>query len=125
MKRSILCSSILACGALLTLAGCIGEYERAEYNVVKVPGTEPKISTMHSGESGGAKMMAASPAGTVNKYCVINPNDEVAADSPTAEWKGQKVGFCCKGCLPDWDKKTEAEKDAALAAAIAKGKVGG
>ncbi len=61
---------------------------------------------------------------TVNEYCAVVPADPV---DPTvvAEWKGQKVGFCCKGCLPKWEKMSEAEKDAALAGAVAKGKIPG
>jgi len=30
------------------------------------------------------------------------------------EHKGKKVGFCCAGCLPKWDKLSDAEKDAKL-----------
>ncbi len=33
------------------------------------------------------------------------------------EYKGQKVAFCCKECPPEWDKLTDAEKDAKLAKA--------
>ena len=30
------------------------------------------------------------------------------------EYKGQKVAFCCAMCPPQWDKLTDAEKDAKL-----------
>jgi len=59
---------------------------------------------------------------TVNQYCVVAQEDPVDPALMT-EWKGQKVGFCCKGCMPKWEKMTAAEKDAALASAVAKGKV--
>lgn len=56
---------------------------------------------------------------TVNRMCAVVNEDPV---NPTVEpvvWKGQKVGFCCDGCKPRWAKMTAAEKDAALAKAIA------
>ncbi len=59
---------------------------------------------------------------TVNEYCVVNLADPVDP-AIVQEWKGQKVGFCCKGCLPKWEKMTDAEKDAAVATAVAKGKI--
>ena len=33
------------------------------------------------------------------------------------EYKGQKVAFCCKGCLATWDKLSDAQRDAKLAKA--------
>lgn len=59
---------------------------------------------------------------TVNQYCAVNNADPVDP-SLVREWKGQKIGFCCKGCLPQWDKMTDAEKDAAVARAVAKGPI--
>jgi len=31
------------------------------------------------------------------------------------EFDGKKIGFCCAGCLPDWDKLSDDGKKAALA----------
>ena len=59
---------------------------------------------------------------TVNQYCAVVGTDPVDPEVMT-EWKGQKVGFCCRGCVPKWEKMTAAEKDAALAKAVAKGKI--
>ena len=53
---------------------------------------------------------------SVNSMCVIMPEDPVNPAMETAEWKGQKVGFCCKGCVPRWNKMSDQQKDAALAA---------
>ncbi len=58
---------------------------------------------------------------TVNAYCVIMNEDPVDPEL-VREYKGQRVGFCCKGCVPKWNAMTDAQKDAALATAIAKGK---
>jgi hypothetical protein len=38
----------------------------------------------------------------------------------TRDFNGQKVGFCCDGCPPAWDKLTDEQKTAKLASAIAK-----
>lgn len=59
---------------------------------------------------------------TANAVCVIENEDPVNPAIEPAAWKGQKVGFCCKGCKPQWEKKTDAEKDASLAQAVAKSK---
>lgn len=60
----------------------------------------------------------------VNAYCPVEPEDEVYQQKRKPElvriWNGQAVGFCCEGCLPDWDKATPAEKDAKLAAVMKK-----
>lgn len=64
-------------------------------------------------------------AGTItteNQYCVVM-NDDPVDPALTREWNGHKVGFCCKGCLPKWDAMSDAEKQAALDKAVAKGVV--
>ncbi len=59
---------------------------------------------------------------SVNEYCAIVPVDPVDP-SVVVQWKTRAVGLCCKGCVPKWEKLTDAEKDTALAAAIAKGPI--
>ena len=54
----------------------------------------------------------------VNNKCpimgtTINPAD--VTEDLTREYKGQKVAFCCKMCPAEWDKLSDAEKDAKLA----------
>lgn len=73
---------------------------------------EPKTS----GDS--AKTVAC-----VNGTCPIM---DIAIDqakvpfSLTRDFNGQKVGFCCGDCPPAWDKLTDEQKTAKLAAAMAK-----
>jgi len=55
---------------------------------------------------------------TVNTFCAVNPKDKVNPAIPAATWKGQQVGFCCKGCVPKWEKMTDEQKDAAVAKSI-------
>jgi hypothetical protein len=47
---------------------------------------------------------------------VIDP--EKVPDNLVRWYKGQKVGFCCGGCPAAWDKLSDAEKDAKLAAVL-------
>lgn len=59
---------------------------------------------------------------SVNSYCAIVPADPVDP-AVAVEWNSKTVAFCCKGCVPKWEKLTEAQKEAALAVAVAKGPV--
>jgi hypothetical protein len=45
-------------------------------------------------------------------------NQEAVPPELTRIHKGQKVGFCCGGCLPAWERLSEAEKDSKLSEAI-------
>ena len=82
-------------------------------------------STQTAAKGEDQSMCMAPKPGTitsVNQYCVMVNADPVNPEVVT-QWKGQTVGFCCNGCVPKWEKLTEAQKDAALAKAVAKGKI--
>lgn len=98
MKRLILLS---VAAAAMTLSGCCAN-ERCD-------DCDDAACTADKGA-----------AMSVNAYCAVNPKDKVNPAIPMADWKGQKVGFCCKGCPPKWAKMTDEQKDAALATAMAK-----
>ena len=49
----------------------------------------------------------------VNTNCVMMPDETVDPDV-TAMYKGMKVGFCCQDCVEEWNKLSDAEKDAKL-----------
>jgi len=49
----------------------------------------------------------------VNKLCPIMEN-EVDAESPTRQFKGITIGFCCPGCDRKWDRKSDEAKMAML-----------
>lgn len=56
----------------------------------------------------------------VNKVCAIMHEHPVEEKDPTTvSWKGQTVGFCCAACIDEWKKLSAAEKDKALATAMA------
>ncbi len=66
---------------------------------------------------------AAETAACVNGTCPMmgNPIDPAKVPvSLTRDFGGQKIGFCCAGCPDSWDKLTDEEKTAKLAAAMAK-----
>jgi len=56
---------------------------------------------------------------SVNTMCAVMVQDPVDPALTPIDWKGQKVGFCCQGCVPDWEKMTDSQKDASLAKAVA------
>ncbi|MFZ4574015.1 MAG: hypothetical protein ACOYN0_06435 [Phycisphaerales bacterium] len=54
---------------------------------------------------------------SVNALCVIMPSHPVNPATKCADFNGQKIGFCCTGCIPKWEKLSAAEKQSKLAAA--------
>lgn len=55
---------------------------------------------------------------TVNDRCPITGDKidmmNAPAELTTTIYKGMKVGFCCPKCPPEWDRLSDAEKDAKL-----------
>jgi uncharacterized protein (DUF305 family) len=57
----------------------------------------------------------------VNERCPISGNTIDMMNTPkdcTRMYKGMKVGFCCPNCPPEWDKLTDAKKEAKLKASM-------
>jgi hypothetical protein len=59
---------------------------------------------------------------TANTVCVMVNEDPVDPSVAPVEWKGQTYGLCCNGCRGKWAALSPAEKDAAVARAIAASK---
>ena len=58
------------------------------------------------------------PAPTValaNTVCPIM--GEAVNEELTADWNGKTIGFCCKECVPEWNKLSDDEKSDKLASA--------
>ena len=76
-------------------------------------------------KAGPTPTPAAAPV-FANAHCPIMTGSAIDPAKVTADLtrthKGKKVAFCCAGCPAAWDKLTDAEKDAKLAAVAAKGK---
>lgn len=56
----------------------------------------------------------------VNAKCPITGgalSPDGVVENLTRDHKGRKIGFCCDGCPEEWDKLTDADKDAELAKA--------
>lgn len=65
---------------------------------------------------GCAQQKETAPAGNgmVANVCVVS-GETLDASSPTADFQGAKVGFCCDKCLAKWNKLDDAAKKAAVA----------
>ena len=64
-----------------------------------------------------AALANAAPAGFANTKCPImgSPiNPSKVPEGLTRVYKGKKIAFCCGGCPGQWDKLTDAQKDAKL-----------
>lgn len=59
----------------------------------------------------------AAPAPTLLKSSCLVSGEPLKADSPTADFGGGKVGFCCSKCLAKWNGMDEAGKKAKFDAA--------
>jgi len=59
---------------------------------------------------------AAKEAGTVNGLCPIMKKPVIVGD--TAEYKGEKYGFCCPGCSTQFLKEPERYVKAMQAEAV-------
>jgi Tfp pilus assembly protein PilX len=70
-----------------------------------------------------ARVKPAAGKGTVNSVCPImggkfDPNK--VKPNLVVAYKDGKVGFCCAGCIPKWNKLSNAQRDQKLAAAARK-----
>jgi hypothetical protein len=82
------------------------------------PAPGPVVATPAAGSP-------ANPAGVVNARCPImggTINTATVPESLTREYKGQKVAFCCAMCPGQWDKLSDADKDAKLSKVVATAK---
>ncbi|MBL9078107.1 MAG: hypothetical protein JNL08_11420 [Planctomycetes bacterium] len=52
-------------------------------------------------------------SGMLNSTCAIS-GEPLDASSPTSDFAGGKVGFCCEKCQKKWDALDDAGKKAAL-----------
>ena len=71
----------------------------------------------HAAGATAASTDSAAPAGFANTKCpimgsTINPSK--VTEGLTRVYKGKKIAFCCGGCPGQWDKLTDAQKDAKL-----------
>lgn len=73
-------------------------------------------------ESKDKKAAADTPApqqasmGAMNTKCPVMPA-HAAGTKTVVDYNGQKVAFCCAGCVPKWNAMSDADKAAALAKA--------
>lgn len=61
--------------------------------------------------------VTAAPAPSLLKGSCVISGEPLKDGSPTADYAGGKVGFCCKNCLGKWNGMDEAGKKAKFDAA--------
>ncbi|TWT30173.1 hypothetical protein KOR34_47310 [Posidoniimonas corsicana] len=71
-----------------------------------------------SAPAAGAADGETSEVIVVDGVCPIS--GEAVDEAVTVDYQGKTVKFCCKDCLASWEKMTDEEKQAKLAAAEAK-----
>ena len=100
MKRTTV---LLASVTALALAGVLA-------------GAQDTVPPGKAGTTTTTSAPSSKPAGIVNSICPIlgGKVDPNAPAELTRMYKGHKVGFCCGGCPAEWDKLTDAQKDAKL-----------
>ncbi len=93
-------TALVLCVGLIALAGCA---KGGSAGSSQAGATQPK--------------QPVASMGIVNTKCPIMPSHAAKAKT-VADFNGQKVGFCCAGCLPDWNKMSDEQKAAAVKAAM-------
>lgn len=89
MKFAIAAACVLGFAAVAGLSGCAS-------------------SGSQNGTQAGASM------GFVNARCPMRP-DCTNPLSTSTDYKSQNVGFCCAGCVGQWNKLTDEQRDERLA----------
>jgi hypothetical protein len=69
--------------------------------------------------AGCAQQQANAPSGLLRQQCIMS-NEPLDADSPTVDYMGGKLGFCCDKCLGKWNKLDDAGKKDAFEKSAAK-----
>ena len=74
-------------------------------------------SNNKAADAKGSPAAATANAGMLaNSKCPIMP-DHPIDPKVTVAYKGGTVGFCCAGCIDEWDKMSESKKNEMLAKA--------
>ncbi|HVU64027.1 MAG TPA: hypothetical protein VHC70_08625 [Phycisphaerales bacterium] len=97
-NRITLVSSVML-GFVIALGGCAGS--KSNESEAECKAVKPGVVT------------------TPNKVCVVNNDDPVNPSVVPVVWRGQKYGLCCNGCRGRWNAMSDAQKDEAVARAVA------
>ena len=109
MKKTGLLAALVAV-ALLGLSACGGKSEHEDHD---------HGAAQEAGAGAGEHNHAAADAAELAKAGFVNTKCPIMGDpidsAVFTEHMGKKVGFCCKDCIPKWNKLSEAEKMKKLA----------
>jgi hypothetical protein len=76
-------------------------------------------ATTHKEDPAQCKAVKPGEVTSINNMCVIENEDPVDPAITPVVFKGQKIGFCCSGCIKQWNGMTDAQKQAAVEKALA------
>lgn len=111
-SRSIVTTFAIATLALsaFALTGCASQKSDSS------AGAKPAGSTQTAAQPKTPTPAPTASMGVMNTKCPIVPDHKASSDV-LVDFQGQKVALCCKGCLSSWNKLSDAEKAAKVAAA--------
>ncbi len=105
MKKAGLFAALLAV-AIFGLTACGGKSEHEDH--------DHAAQSQESGAAAGEHDHAASDAAELAKAGFVNTKCPIMGDpidpAVFTDHMGKKVGFCCKDCIPKWNKLSDAEK---------------
>ena len=107
MKWTVLMlAAALSCGAMLM--GCEAREEKsAPVTPGAAPTETPEDVTPPTTAPGAATRPTTSASASlsiVNQFCAIEQENKVDPDVTTT-YNGKTIGFCCKDCIPKFEKE--------------------
>ena len=102
---------VLSAGLLLAGCNSSREHDHSKHDHGAVS-AQPEAAPRQHPAPGATPPTAPATGVIVNTKCPMMGED--IDPTLTVNYKGMRVAFCCKDCIPDWEKLSEAEKDAKL-----------
>lgn len=62
----------------------------------------------------GCQSSPRNDLGLMNSRCPMKPDCPLREKVAVIDYKGGKVGFCCKGCIEEWNQMTPAQQETRL-----------
>jgi hypothetical protein len=104
MKTSF---ALLICGAMF-FCGCAAEDQTTDTPAVTPPEVGMPAMELPGSVTSGEAIMTA-----VNGHCPIM-GGEVTDEGGRTDFNGKCVGFCCPGCIDEWNELSDEDKETKL-----------
>ncbi|MHC4141229.1 MAG: ArsR/SmtB family transcription factor [Planctomycetota bacterium] len=110
-RKRLLCGLGILAGVGLVLSGCSSTPDTSSHP----SGSSTSSASSPSSPSRSSRTTkAANPGGAINALCPMS-GIPINPKIPTAEYGGQKIGFCSNRCEPAWNNLGKAKRDAFVA----------